>query len=61
MDQHYFVYIFVSVGFVVCMVCLFGDACDAALRNDDITRNDNIVIDNDEADDTDIETIMKKL
>jgi hypothetical protein len=61
MDQQYFVYIFVSVGFVVCMVCLFGDACDAALRNDDITRNDNIVIDNDKANDTDIETIMKKL
>jgi hypothetical protein len=59
MDQQYFVYIFVSVGFVVCMVCLFGDACDAILRNDDIIRNDNIIVDNGEPDNKDIETIMK--
>jgi hypothetical protein len=35
------------------MMCLFGDACDAALRNDDI------IVDDGEPDNKDIETIIR--
>ena len=49
--EQYTAYVFVSIAFVVCVLCLCGDSCDAIFRGDDAIRDDDIVDDANRDDD----------
>jgi hypothetical protein len=57
--EQYTAYVFVSIAFVVCVLCLCGDSCDAIFRGDDAIRDDAIrdddIVDDDIVDDDNVD------
>ena len=63
--EQYTAYVFVSIAFVVCVLCLCGDSCDAIFRGDDAIRDDDIVdddnVDDDNVDDDNVDNNVEPI